>query len=647
MSAAAPPPAGDRRQALTLVAVIAGLGAAAVAVWGPWRDAPPPPPPPDQPQPPPRSVPADPRLTYRTPYRNVRPEVNYVGDAACAGCHPNHADTYHKHPMGRSLAPVAAAAPIERYDAAAHNPFAHGPFTYRVEQTGTAVRHAESAPGVEASAEVSFAVGSGQNGRAYLVNHAGYLFASPITWYPRKGRWDLSPGYERGPSHPHFGRPITPDCLFCHANHADHVSGTTNRYREPIFTGHAVGCERCHGPGELHVGRHTRGEKFDGLDDTIVNPADLEPALREAVCQQCHLQGLGRVWRRGRDTFDFRPGLPFHLVMTEFVRPPGEGGTKFVGSVEQMHASRCFQAGAGAKQMGCVSCHDPHSTPPPEKKIEFYRNRCLSCHQDRGCGVPLPTRLEQQKQDNCVACHMPPTGSNVNHTTITDHRILRRPDPAKPDDPSAASINLVPFHRDLLPAGDPEVERDLGIALMRVADAQRPDVGRVLAEKALPLLEAATARDDEDLPAWEARGHALAALRRPDAASAAYDRVLAKAPGTEAVLFRASQLSRSRRLFAEARTFADRAVTVNPWRWQYHQAAALASAEAKDWPVAERACREALKLNPADPNVRQLLVACLLGQGNKPAARREFDTLMGLNPLRPDELRRWFDRQGR
>ena len=47
------------------------------------------------------------------------------------------------------------------------------------------------------AAEVQFAVGSGQRGRAYLIDHDGYLFASPLTWYPTKNSWDLSPGYEK------------------------------------------------------------------------------------------------------------------------------------------------------------------------------------------------------------------------------------------------------------------------------------------------------------------------------------------------------------------------------------------------------------------------------------------------------------------
>src|SRR5262245_6637717 len=36
-------------------------------------------------------------------YQNTRPEVKYVGDATCAECHPKEAESYRRHPMGRSL----------------------------------------------------------------------------------------------------------------------------------------------------------------------------------------------------------------------------------------------------------------------------------------------------------------------------------------------------------------------------------------------------------------------------------------------------------------------------------------------------------------------------------------------------------------
>ena len=65
----------------------------------------------------------DPRLTFPTPYRNVRPDVRYVGDRACIDCHRVQADPYRHHPMGQALAPTAEATPIEKFDSATQNPF--------------------------------------------------------------------------------------------------------------------------------------------------------------------------------------------------------------------------------------------------------------------------------------------------------------------------------------------------------------------------------------------------------------------------------------------------------------------------------------------------------------------------------------------
>src|SRR5262249_32306239 len=158
--------------------------------------------------------PNDPRLNYSTPYRNVRPEVKYVGDAACADCHEGHARSYRLHPMGRSLALVADAKP-EPDDTASHNPFESGGLTYRVQRKHHHIGHSEPAfdssghTVAETTAEVQYVVGSGRSGRAYLVDRDGYLFASPITWYPQKKIWALSPGYEAQNPHPRFGRPIT------------------------------------------------------------------------------------------------------------------------------------------------------------------------------------------------------------------------------------------------------------------------------------------------------------------------------------------------------------------------------------------------------------------------------------------------------
>ena len=642
-----------------LVAVII-LAIVVLGFWQPWRDS-------GLPggtdAPPIESFPHwqfnDPRLTYPTPYRNVRPGVKYVGDAACGGCHHAHSDQYRQHPMGRSLATVANATPLERFDLQAHNPFKAGLFTYRIEHEKDKVRHAETVNDrtgravAEISAEVNCVVGSGRNGRAYLIDRDGYLFASPITWYPLKGIWDLSPGYEKNNSH--FGRPISPSCLFCHANHADHVSGTANRYGTPNFHLEAIGCERCHGPGELHVQRRDSGLPVTGLDETIVNPGKLEHSLREAVCQQCHLQGHQQILRRGTNTFDYRPGLPIQLFMSAFVEPPNETDeTKFVGSVEQMYLSTCFQKGEGGAKMGCISCHDPHSVPPPERKVAFYRERCMNCHKDRGCSLPLTVRPE----NNCVSCHMPPTGSTLRHTTITDHRILRQPQAKKPNPlaakappdqrPEPKVLTLINFHAKLITSPGPEDERDLAIALVREADRRGPTgSGRGIVERALPLLDAAIRRDENDVVALESRGNVLWDLGRREEAATDYDRVLKVAPDQEGTLFRAADLAQRRGRLDTARLYAERAIQVNPWRWEYHLILAKVSAQGNDWARASKECREVHKLCATNIESRHLLVVSLLRQKDKTEAKREFDILMDLNPPKPDELRRWFEQQMR
>ncbi len=234
-----------------------------------------------------------------SPYKNTRPGVKYLGDSACIGCHSEIAQTYRNHPMGRSLYPIGSAPRTAGHEPGSRPLFVAQGFEYSVENRNGHVIHKETrrdASGrviAQTEGEVRFVVGSGRMGIAHLIERDGFLFQSPITWYARDRRWDLPPGYEK--SNRHFDLPIQSVCLYCHANRSEPVEGTVNRYRPPFFAGHAIGCERCHGPGELHV---AHPEVVDGRDLTIVNPAALEPALRDAVCQQCHLNGQKRVLRR-------------------------------------------------------------------------------------------------------------------------------------------------------------------------------------------------------------------------------------------------------------------------------------------------------------------------------------------------------------
>ncbi len=584
----------------------------------------------------------DRKVVSGSPYANTQPGVKFAGDSACIRCHAEIGETYLRHPMGRSLSPLQTAA-VGAGTGSAPPFFEAQGLRYAILETDGRMIHREERRDpsgriiAENQAEVRYVLGSGKQALAFLIDRGGFLFESPITWYIRERRWGLSPGYEE--RNRHFNRPILADCLFCHANRVERVSGPVNRYREPVFQGHAIGCERCHGPGELHVRGATTGA---GVDLTIVNPAKLEPVLREGVCEQCHLIGRRRSVHAGLRSEDYRPGLPFDRFWSAFVTPEGAAKNRFGGQVEQMHDSRCFRASQG--RLGCISCHDPHVQPAAGEKAAYYRGRCLECHADRGCSLPEKVRLERDRNDDCLACHLPQSGTSNNpHLATTNHRIPRIAEAVNespvPHRGSESQIrSLVNFHADLLDdAGRAESERDRGVALARD--------GREGASVALPLLEKAVLSRPDDLTAWESKGDALGLLGRSEEGLRAYIVALSKDPTRETAIAGAANLASRAGKRKEAADFWRQAIAINPWRSDYHAELGRVLMQAGDWRAAVAAFRESLRLNPTPIEVRKWLVQCDLRLGDHESAGRDFGTLMGFDPPDREALQRWFQSQ--
>ncbi|HEV3117677.1 MAG TPA: tetratricopeptide repeat protein [Gemmataceae bacterium] len=597
------------------------------------------------------ALPDDPRLTYATPLKNVKPDVKYVGDSACAQCHVTKSQSYHRHPMGRSLAVAAGWVGQEQFDAAARNPFTSAGFEFAVERHGGKFFHKMSRHDThgrvisELDAEVSYVVGSGEHGYSYLIEHDGYLFQSPLSWYTQKQAWDLAPGIS---AEMHADRKIVSGCLYCHCNQVEPVAQTMNFYRRPVFRGYAIGCERCHGPGELHVARRQGDEAVAGADDTIVNPSRLAPDLREAICQQCHLNGEARVLRRGRETFDYRPGLPLYLFWSIFVRQPGmTDENKSVNHVTQMVESRCFKESKGA--MGCISCHDPHSMPPVGKKAAYYRGRCAKCHEQQGCTVPAGAR--QKKNDDCTACHMPRFAStDIAHTAFTDHRVLRRAERARP--PAAAVLMrpgespLLHFHKAISTLSTEEVERDLGVALMDICQ-RNAAAQKILPPLAFPLLEAAVQSWPDDMAAAEARATALWLTGNSKEAVEACKALLEQAPQRESSLVDAAYFNALLGDADRAIRYWRQAIAVNPWAARYHRELATLLVGQQNWQEALEEAKLTLRLNPANIESRLGVVTCLVRLGKKEEAQAEFEKLTALQPPELEKLRRWFAEQMR
>ena len=595
----------------------------------------------------------DPSATFASPYLNVRPGVKYVGDEACSECHVAETESYRRHPMGRAFAPMSALAAKMPYGQKSHNPFDEFGFHFVVDRQGERVLHREQRKDsrgtviAELDVEAQWALGSGSHGCSYLFSREGRVFQSPISWFTQKQVWHISPGYS--PTL-HGDRVIAAECLFCHCNYADAVPHTINQFREPIFHGYAIGCERCHGPGELHVESRQGGKVIDGEDHTIVNPARLPPALRESVCQQCHLQGdAARVLRRGRQVFDFRPGLPLHHFWSVYVRRPGFAeNEKAVSHVQQMYSSRCFRASQG--ELGCISCHDPHAFPAPEQKESFYRSRCLQCHRETDCGLTVARRREKSPKDNCLTCHMPPfNSSDIAHTALTNHRIPRTPEadaePAERPILRRGESPVLHFHQDILDLPQAERDRDLALAYVDLC-RRHPQARPLFIASGINLLESAVKAHPDDLFALEGQAMLFSFQGQNEEALANYEAVLAQVPYRESALSGAAYDAEALGRAEDAIAYWRRALAVNPVNARYHYVLGSFLADRRDWPGAIKECEAVLRLNPFTVEARRVLVACLIRFGDRVRARTEFEKLSACSPEdQQAALYEWYSEQ--
>ena len=88
-----------------------------------------------------------------------------------------------------------------------------------------------------------------------------------------------------------------------------------------------------------------------------------------------------------------------------------------VGHMEQLRLSACYQKSG---EMTCLTCHHPHQKAAPKDSVAYYRQKCLSCHSERPCGLDQTMRLRKDPADNCASCHMPRARVMAN-SVFTDH----------------------------------------------------------------------------------------------------------------------------------------------------------------------------------------------------------------------------------
>ncbi len=386
-----------------------------------------------------RQPPAEtPETTAAEPvYLNLGPDAAYVGKEACRTCHADKYETFVEAEMGRSFKPATlskSAADFEHpkpvYDP--HRDFYYLPvhrgedlfiMEYRLAGRDTVYKRIE---------KIDYIIGSGQHTNSHIMDVNGYLYQMPLTWYAQEGKWDLPPKFAGG-NNARFTRPIPATCMSCHNAMPDFVPGSENRFAEAPD---GIDCERCHGPGSIHVEAKRAGEVVDvtkEIDRTIVNPRKLPIDRQFDVCRRCHMQGAA-VWKRS--PLEFRPALRLSDFENVFWPRYADSTHQFImaSHPDRLQMSACFTESRKRPEtfgaMTCTTCHDPH-VGVKTLGADHYAQVCASCHtpeNDNLCAEDEAVRA--RVGDNCVSCHMPVSGSiDIPHVKVTDHFIrVTKPD---------------------------------------------------------------------------------------------------------------------------------------------------------------------------------------------------------------------------
>lgn len=390
-------------------------------------------------------TPKDPvkETVFADKYLNHAPDAQYVGMSQCRLCHQQIYDSFLETGMGKSFdhaSKTKSSAKFDRhtviYDK--YSDFYYHPFwdgdslkimEFRLQGKDTIYKRIE---------KVDYIVGSGQHTNSHIQSVNGYLNQMPMTYYTQKGQWDLPPGFEGG-FNTRFSRKIGLECMSCHNTLPGFVEGSENKFSS---VPEGVSCERCHGPGSVHIAQRSTGEKIDTskyIDYSIVNPGKLPIDLQFDVCQRCHLQG-NTVLKEGKSFFDFKPGMKLSDYMTTFLPRYKNADDQFImaSHADRLKQSKCFiksykeETDANSlrpykNSLTCVTCHNPHVSVKVTGK-EVFNNACKNCHSSTTHNGLCSEKesLRMKVQDNCVSCHMPRSGSiDIPHVSVHDHYIRK------------------------------------------------------------------------------------------------------------------------------------------------------------------------------------------------------------------------------
>lgn len=312
---------------------------------------------------------------------------NFVGPAVCAGCHPRQAQRQLQSRHGRALRPLLGD-PVMHWKDVRTRDGLH--YEYAPSSAGLNVR--VTGAGVQSVGSLEWIFGAGAQGLTLVGRTEDRYFEHRLSWYAAPQRLALTFGHPLQVGRDPLGLPQPNEtiyrCFNCHA------TAVERGLHQPDLTAMIPGvtCERCHGPGDLHVAAARAGRPLNEIASTISNARRLPAPARVEFCGGCH-----RLPGRNQDS----PAPEIEDPVSVRFQPIG------------LMASRCFKA---SKRLWCGTCHDPHEDAVSRDDAS-YTAACSVCHS-----AQHRSKCPRPRNTACVACHMQ-RSSPAPLLTFTDHRI--------------------------------------------------------------------------------------------------------------------------------------------------------------------------------------------------------------------------------
>ena len=562
-------------------------------------------------------------------FRNTGSDVAYIGSKACAPCHKKLYDQYIRTEEGSCLVPANAPSELAKVPSTITIYNKKLDRYFQVFQKGSSLYQSEyqlDAAGKEVfrdTHELAYASGPGRIGVTYFVWRGDYLFQAPLSYYTAIKKWDLSPGYEVGDIG--FSRAVDPGCIECHAGLPQFVPHRRGLFTKPRFIADqlSVGCENCHGPGELHLDEWKQrtmvytGENevrvSGNIDTSIVNPDRLPAWLSNEICMNCHQRADARVLQPGKSFHDIRPGVPLINVLALLNVPRGPTaiphGYMTIENYSDMVFSKCNLGSGG--QLRCTDCHDSHYQPSASEAPAFYRKRCLKCHTEQSCALPQSVRNRKNPPDNCAGCHMLPGAvpGRINHAVFTHHRVVAYEGEPYPD---IAFNQTTPGLPDLIlmNAIPGEGSESLHPVTLLVAYGQLIESYPKYRQPYFALLDKLAKTEPDNPVVLHALGTKEATAGTPEGKRQAI-RHLSRAidlgetsPNSFEIL--AELLAHSDRV-PEAVEILKKGIALNPYSERLYKALAFAYVSLKQYDLALQTMKLELEVYPQDSFMREML----------------------------------------